>query len=101
MFFERWNDNEKQKKTFEKKGRRTGGTAKWDRLGQVRVRGTGGTGIGGIRIGWDRMGQGQQGLHIGWDRMGLRQGGLQIRWDKMGLEQGGLPAEPVHLSQSG
>ena len=87
MFFERWNDNEKQKKTFEKKGRRTGGTAKWDRLGQVRVRGTGGTGIGGIRIGWDRM--------------GLRQGGLQIRWDKMGLEQGGLPAEPVHLSQSG
>jgi len=33
--------------------------------------------------------------------MGMGQGGLQIRWDRMGMGQGDLPAEPVHLSQSG
>ena len=48
-----------------------------------------------------QVGLGQGGLHNRWDRMKLGQGVLQIRWDRMGLGRGGLPAEPVHLSQSG
>jgi len=59
---------------------RTSGTTKWDRLGQVGVRGMGQVG---------QMGQGHGGLHIGWDRMGLGQAGLQIMWDRI-LGQRGL-----------
>jgi len=60
-----------------------------------------GLGQEGLQINWDRMGLGEGGLQIRWDKIGLGQGGLQIRWDRMGLGQGCLPAEQVHLSQSG
>ena len=44
VFFERWNSNEKPKKNLKKESwERTNGTTKWDKLGQVGVRGTSGT----------------------------------------------------------
>ena len=43
-FFEKWNDNEKPKTNLRKESwERTSGTTKWDKLGQVGVRGTSGT----------------------------------------------------------
>ena len=72
VFFEKWNDNKKAKKNSGKcELGRTVGTAKWDRLGQVEVVGTGGTGTGDLQIRWDRLGLGQGSLQIRWDRMGL------------------------------
>jgi len=55
-----------------------------DRLGQVVIHGTSGTGTGGSPY-W----------------VGLGQGGLQIKWDRLGQWTGLFPAEPVHFSQSG
>jgi len=44
FFFEKWNGNEKPKKNLRKESwERTSGTTKWDKLGQVGVRGTSGT----------------------------------------------------------
>jgi len=72
-----------------------------DRLRQLQYVGQVGLGQGGLHNRWDRMKLGQGVLQIRWDRMGMGQVCLQIRWDRMGLGRGGLPAEPVHLSQSG
>ena len=55
------NDNEKPKKNMRKGSwKMTGGTAKWDRLGQVGVRGIGETGTGGSldEVGQDGTGTG-------------------------------------------
>ena len=44
MLFEKWNGNEKPKKNLATESwERTSGPTKWDKLGQVGVRGTSGT----------------------------------------------------------
>ena len=67
--------------------KRTRGTSKWGRLGQVAIRGISGTGTR------------EPPYWIAQDEIGT--GDLQIRSDRMGQWTGLCPAEPVHLSKSG
>ena len=71
---------ELRKESWERKN----GTTKWDKLGQVGVRGTSGTRRRGLQI---LVGQGE--------------GCLQIFVGQVGQGQGFCPLEPFHLSQMG
>ena len=75
-----------EKKNLRKESwQRTSGTTKWDKLGQIGVRGTSGT-----RRRGDLSGTSEQG-----------EGGLQIFVGQVGQGQGVCPLEPFHLSQMG
>jgi len=76
-----------KKKIRKESWERTSGTTKWDKLGQVGVRGTSGTRRRGLQILVGQVGQGKD--------------CLQIFVGQVGQGQGVCPLEPFHLSQMG
>jgi len=83
-----WNYTEKPKKNLIKESwRRTSGTTKWDKLGQVGV--------------VERVGQGEGGFQMLVGQVKQGDGGLQIFVGQVGQGQGVCPLEPFHLSQMG
>jgi len=78
VFFEKWNGNENPKKKISAKrvgkGQVESGTTKWDKLGQVGVRGTSGTRRRGLQILVGQVGQGKVCLQIFVGQVGQGQG---------------------------